>query len=52
MAVTTENPAGATGIRPFSIDFPEAELEDLRARIEAPDVYAVIVEYRGTSHEV
>jgi epoxide hydrolase-like protein len=35
MAVTTENPAGATAIRPFNIDFPEAELEELRARIAA-----------------
>ena len=35
MAVTTENPAGATAIRPFTIDFPEAELEELRARIAA-----------------
>ena len=35
MAVTTENPAGATAIRPFTIDFPEADLEDLRARIAA-----------------
>ena len=35
MAVTTENPAGAIAIRPFTIDFPEAELEDLRARIAA-----------------
>ena len=35
MAVTTENPAGATAIRPFAIGFPEAELEELRARIAA-----------------
>ena len=35
MAVTTENPAGATAIRPFTIEFPEAELEELRARIAA-----------------
>ena len=35
MAVTTENSAGATAIRPFTIEFPEAELEALRARIAA-----------------
>ena len=35
MAVTTENSAGATAIRPFTIEFPEAELDDLRARIAA-----------------
>ncbi len=35
MAVTTENSAGATAIRPFTIEFPEADLEDLRARIAA-----------------
>ncbi len=35
MAVTTEKSAGATAIRPFTIEFPEADLEDLRARIAA-----------------
>ena len=36
MSVTTENPAGATAIRPFTIPTaPEAELEALRARIAA-----------------
>ena len=35
MAVTAENPTGATAIRPFTIEFPEAELEALRARIAA-----------------
>ena len=35
MAVTTETPAGATAIRPFTIEIPEAEVEDLRARIVA-----------------
>ena len=35
MAVTTEASAGATAIRPFTIEFPEAELEALRARIAA-----------------
>jgi pimeloyl-ACP methyl ester carboxylesterase len=35
MAVTAEKPAGDTTIRPFTIETPEAELEDLRARIAA-----------------
>jgi pimeloyl-ACP methyl ester carboxylesterase len=33
MAVTNETSAGATAIRPFTIDIPEAEVEDLRSRI-------------------
>jgi pimeloyl-ACP methyl ester carboxylesterase len=33
MAVTVERPADNTAIRPFTIDIPEADLEDLRARI-------------------
>ena len=35
MAVTTANSGSATAIRPFTIETPEAELEDLRARIVA-----------------
>jgi pimeloyl-ACP methyl ester carboxylesterase len=35
MAVTTEASTDATAIRPFTIDIPEADLEDLRARIAA-----------------
>ena len=35
MAVTTERPAGATSIRPFKAEIPEAAVEDLRARIAA-----------------
>jgi pimeloyl-ACP methyl ester carboxylesterase len=35
MSVTTEASAGAAGIRPFTIDTPEAELEALRGRISA-----------------
>ena len=35
MSVTTEKPADATAIRPFTIETPESELEDLRARIAA-----------------
>ena len=33
MAATTETPPGATAIRPFTIDIPEADVEDLRSRI-------------------
>ena len=35
MAVMAEKSADATAIRPFAIDIPEADLEDLRARIAA-----------------
>src|SRR2546430_4934538 len=35
MSVTTDRSAEATAIRPFTIDVPEAELEDLRARLAA-----------------
>src|SRR5215212_4404011 len=36
MAVaTTKAPGSATAIRPFTIETPEADLEDLRARIAA-----------------
>ena len=35
MSVTTEASSGASGIRPFTIEIPEAELEALRARIAA-----------------
>src|SRR2546423_12606446 len=35
MAVMTEKSTDATAIRPFTIEFPEADLEDLRARIAA-----------------
>jgi pimeloyl-ACP methyl ester carboxylesterase len=35
MAVTTETPAGATAIRPFKVEVPEADVEDLRRRILA-----------------
>jgi pimeloyl-ACP methyl ester carboxylesterase len=35
MAVRAEKPAGDTTIRPFTSETPEAELEDLRARIAA-----------------
>ena len=35
MSVTTEGSASATAIRPFTVEFPEAALDDLRARIAA-----------------
>jgi pimeloyl-ACP methyl ester carboxylesterase len=35
MAVTTEGSASATAIRPFTIEIPNAEVADLRARIRA-----------------
>jgi pimeloyl-ACP methyl ester carboxylesterase len=35
MAVKVETPAGETTLRPFTINVPEADLEDLRARIAA-----------------
>jgi pimeloyl-ACP methyl ester carboxylesterase len=33
MAVTTETSAAATAVRPFHVDIPEAEVEDLRSRV-------------------
>lgn len=35
MAATTETSEGATAIRPFTIEIPESEVEDLRSRIAA-----------------
>src|SRR5436305_7670430 len=35
MAVTTQQSAGATSIRPFTVEISDAEVEDLRARIVA-----------------
>ena len=35
MAVTTEKSADGRAIRPFKIETPEADLDDLRARIAA-----------------
>jgi pimeloyl-ACP methyl ester carboxylesterase len=35
MAVTAAHPTDDTTLRPFTIDFPEADLEDLRARVRA-----------------
>ena len=50
MAVTTETSASATAIRPFTIEFPETELEALRARIAAtrwPEKETVADESQG-----
>jgi pimeloyl-ACP methyl ester carboxylesterase len=51
MSVTTENPAGATAIRPFTIpEVAETELEALRTRIAAtrwPDKETVTDESQG-----
>src|SRR3954464_4600892 len=33
MSVTTDRSTEATAIRPFTVDVPEADLEDLRARL-------------------
>jgi pimeloyl-ACP methyl ester carboxylesterase len=35
MAVTTESSAGATAVRPFTVEFADSAVEDLRARISA-----------------
>ncbi len=35
MSLSTEQPSGATAIRPFQVDVPNAALEDLRRRIAA-----------------
>jgi pimeloyl-ACP methyl ester carboxylesterase len=35
MAVTVERPLGDTTIRPFTVEIPKADLEDLRARVAA-----------------
>ena len=35
MSITTEKPGGATAIRPFRVEIPEADIEALRARIAA-----------------
>jgi Epoxide hydrolase N terminus len=51
MSATTAKPAEAAAIRPFTVEFPEADLEDLRARIAAsrfPDKETVDDESQGT----
>jgi pimeloyl-ACP methyl ester carboxylesterase len=50
MSVMTDRAAFATAIRPFTIDFPEAALEDMRARIAAtrwPEREAVVDDTQG-----
>src|SRR5687767_3386839 len=50
MAVTTEKFAAANLIRPFRVEIPEAEIEGLRARIEAtrwPEAETVADETQG-----
>jgi pimeloyl-ACP methyl ester carboxylesterase len=54
MPVMTEKPAGATAIRPFTIEIPEADLEELRARIAAtrwPDKETVADQSQGVQLE-
>jgi pimeloyl-ACP methyl ester carboxylesterase len=54
MPVTTEKPAGATAIRRFTIETPEADLEALRARIAAtrwPDKETVADQSQGVQLE-
>jgi pimeloyl-ACP methyl ester carboxylesterase len=51
MSVTTEESAGAPAIRPFTVEVPEAELEELRARIVAtrwPEKETVADQSQGT----
>jgi hypothetical protein len=53
MTVASAKPP-ATTIRPFTIDTPEAELEDLRRRIKAmrwPDKETVTDQSQGTQLE-
>jgi pimeloyl-ACP methyl ester carboxylesterase len=35
MSVTTEKPAGATDVRPFQIEIPQVDIEELRRRVAA-----------------
>jgi pimeloyl-ACP methyl ester carboxylesterase len=35
MTVTSDRPSGAATIRPFSVEIPEAEIDDLRRRVHA-----------------
>ena len=50
MSVTTDRPAAATAIRPFRVDVPQSELDDLRRRLEAtrwPDKETVADQSQG-----
>ncbi len=35
MSATSEKPAGATAVRPFRVEIPQAEVDELRRRIAA-----------------
>jgi len=35
MSATSEEPAGATAVRPFRVEIPQAEVDELRRRIAA-----------------
>ncbi|HEY2436573.1 MAG TPA: epoxide hydrolase N-terminal domain-containing protein, partial [Solirubrobacteraceae bacterium] len=51
MSVTTEKPAGATAVRPFRAEIPQAEIDDMRRRIAAtrwPDKETVDDASQGT----
>src|SRR6478672_7736259 len=50
MSVTTQQTAGATAIRPFHIDVPQVEIDELRRRIAAtrwPEREAVTDDSQG-----
>ena len=42
MASAVERPVGDATIRPFRIEIPEADLDDLRARIDGLDRKSVV----------
>jgi pimeloyl-ACP methyl ester carboxylesterase len=51
MAITVEREVQSVAVRPFTVDVPEADLEDLRARIQAarfPDKETVEDQSQGT----
>jgi pimeloyl-ACP methyl ester carboxylesterase len=51
MAITVEREVRSVAVRPFKVDVPEADLEDLRARIQAarfPDKETVEDQSQGT----
>jgi pimeloyl-ACP methyl ester carboxylesterase len=51
MAITVEREVRSVAVRPFTVDVPEADLEDLRARIQAarfPDKETVEDQSQGT----
>ena len=51
MSATSEKPAGATAVRPFRVEIPQAEVDELRRRIAAtrwPEKETVDDGSRGT----